>query len=121
MWPSTKRDMELAAQLKAESVNWTGYNSDIVDKASKRLSELASDSDGDRKEHVNTFLAWFAGISAISFCVLGFGTLMWWSDFKTRSYDKYREELKSELSSQYIPVRSELLFEKDGLLYIKRN
>lgn len=120
MYSDTKNRIALAAQLKAESANWVGYNADLVSRAAEELHYAAERCDGERTENISTFIKWFAGILAIAIATLGLGTLFWWSDFHEKDAAKARVEIREQIMSEFLPLKSAEIFEQDGLLYIRK-
>ena len=80
MYSDTKNRIALAAQLKAESANWVGYDATLVEKVSEELYSASIEADGEKLATRRSALTGFAITLAIAIAALGFITLIWWSD-----------------------------------------
>jgi hypothetical protein len=120
MYSSTRRRIKLAAKLKADSANWVGYDATLVEEVSEELYNASIEADGEKLETRRSTLTGFAITLAIAIAALGFITLIWWSDWTERLSVKYRAEITEELQAEYMPVSSDTLYVKDGLIYIKQ-
>lgn len=120
MYTKTKKNLELAAKLKAESANWVGYNSNLVDEVTKEFTQVSLDSDPDHVEKIKTALSWFFGIGSIVVALLAFGTFIWRDAWKDKKSQEIRSIIEKEVSSKYNAVTNGVIFEKEGILYIRK-
>jgi len=111
--------LSLLAQLKAESANWVGYNSALVDKVASTFKDVAEEADDARKERKIVFV-WVLSISLALIVGIGFLKNVIDNDnWRLKKEAELTETITKNISTKYTEVHSGTIYQKDGVLYVK--